>query len=87
MHDYKKMLEGQGGKCAVCGINPGDNPYARLNVDHCHTTGKVRELLCGGCNGAMGLVKDNPDTLRKLADYLEKHGGYDESGQYIRFAG
>lgn len=59
--------------CEVCG---GTN-YAgngRLGVktvfDHDHQTGKFRGWLCDACNTALGLLKDNPDTLRKLADYL-----------------
>lgn len=51
-------------ECAVCGTE------GKLHVDHDHTTGKVRGLLCHGCNLALGLVKDSPERLRKLADYI-----------------
>lgn len=44
-------------------------------IDHCHTTGKVREGLCSRCNVGMGLFCDDPDLLRVAADYLEKHRG------------
>ena len=53
------------GECQVCG-----STY-KLCVDHCHDTGRVRGILCWHCNVALGNVRDNPDTLRKLADYLE----------------
>jgi len=43
-----------------------------LCVDHCHVTGRVRGLLCTGCNHAIGQVKDRPEVLRKLASYLER---------------
>jgi len=36
----------------------------------CHTTGKIRGLLCGNCNTALGLVKDSQDTLKAMLQYL-----------------
>jgi hypothetical protein len=51
--------------CEVCGTH--DN----LCVDHDHATGKVRGCLCTHCNSTLGYAKDNPQLLRKLADYLE----------------
>lgn len=53
--------------CEVC-----QQPHKRICFDHCHKTGKFRGWLCGNCNSALGMARDNPDTLRKLADYLEK---------------
>ena len=44
-----------------------------MHVDHCHATGRIRALLCGACNGMLGLAKDKPATLRAAADYIEKH--------------
>ncbi len=41
-----------------------------LCVDHCHVTGKIRGLLCDSCNKALGLIKDNKDTLLNLITYL-----------------
>jgi hypothetical protein len=56
--------------CEVCGSPNQMDPY--LVVDHCHDSGAVRGFLCGGCNSALGYAKDNPTTLRALADYLER---------------
>lgn len=53
--------------CETCG-KPG-----RVVFDHCHVTGEFRGWLCNGCNTALGQAKDNPDTLRKLAAYLERN--------------
>jgi len=53
--------------CEVCGL-----PSKRICFDHCHKTGRFRGWLCTGCNTALGMAKDNPETLRKLANYLEK---------------
>jgi hypothetical protein len=58
------------GRCAVCSSEAED--HHGLVIDHCHDRGVIRGLLCQGCNLALGAVKDAPDTLRKLADYLEK---------------
>jgi hypothetical protein len=75
-NNVKQMYEEQNDKCFLCGTEGFKmNPNAKKNlvVDHCHTTGKVRKLLCHNCNRALGLFKDKPDLLRKAADYLEEH--------------
>lgn len=51
--------------CQACGIE------GKLCFDHNHVTGEFRGWLCQGCNFALGHAKDNPDTLRKLAYYIE----------------
>lgn len=63
------MLEQQGFRCRPCGRDITDSAC----VDHCHATGKVRELLCRMCNFALGHAGDDPTRLRALADYLEHH--------------
>ena len=73
VEDHSKMLENQGGVCAVC-KKPGDGRWSQLCVDHDHTTGKVRELLCRRCNMILGQVNDSPLLLNDLASYLRKHG-------------
>lgn len=67
--EYEILAWAQGLQCAVC----GEEPDKALCVDHNHKTGKVRELLCNGCNSALGFARENPEILRKLADYLLKH--------------
>lgn len=52
--------------CQVC-KSPNTICY-----DHCHVTGQFRGWLCSGCNVAIGFVKNNPETLRKLANYLDE---------------
>ena len=44
-----------------------------MAVDHNHTTGKVRELLCAKCNKAIGLFQENIDTIIRAAAYLKRH--------------
>ena len=67
--EYEKILKLQGGRCFICGNKPGRK---RLAVDHDHKTGEVRGLLCRICNfDTIGKAKDDPDRLRRAADYIE----------------
>ncbi len=66
--DYDALLATQGGVCAICG---GTNQGVRLVIDHNHTTGQVRGLLCAQCNFAVGHLGDDPERARRLADYIE----------------
>ena len=61
----------QGRKCKVCGSADPRKKGDTWSVDHDHQTGKVRGILCHGCNTGIGFFKDNPDHLRKAAAYLE----------------
>ncbi|WP_240489893.1 endonuclease VII domain-containing protein [Actinomadura atramentaria] len=62
--DVDALAAIQRGFCAVCSERPAEN------VDHCHRTGTVRGLLCGGCNTGMGQFRDDPAVLRRAAEYL-----------------
>jgi len=67
---YDKMKESCGNLCEICG---GKCPSGRrLAVDHCHTTDKVRGLLCTNCNTALGSFKDDKALLHKAIQYLER---------------
>ncbi|MFG1776622.1 endonuclease domain-containing protein [Micromonospora sp. NPDC049048] len=66
---FDQMLAEQGGKCAACGGGSGRRPF---QVDHCHQTGRVRGLLCGNCNSALGHARDDRDRLRALIQYLDR---------------
>jgi hypothetical protein len=65
---YDALVESQEGRCAACGATPD-----QLCVDHDHATGAVRELLCNGCNCALGHVGDDADRLLLLIAYLRRH--------------
>jgi hypothetical protein len=69
--DYEQMLKNQAFCCAGCGLHQ-NALEKKLNVDHDHATGKIRGLLCGNCNRALGLIKDSFETLVKLHEYLRK---------------
>lgn len=57
-------------ECEVCGQG------GRLVIDHNHTTGEIRGVLCATCNAALGQAQDDPAILRSLADYLDERGTY-----------
>ena len=63
--DYAEMYKAQKGCCLIC-----LQYFKVLHIDHCHTSGKVRGLLCGSCNRALGLLKDNTEFLLKGIEYL-----------------
>ncbi len=69
LQDYDKILEEQGGKCKICGVEtPGGR--GRFHIDHDHVTGKIRGLLCSSCNTGLGLFKDDANILIAAAHYL-----------------
>lgn len=71
LDDWKVMLEGQGNKCAACGVaDPGKRGW---QTDHCHTRKFVRGLLCTHCNTGIGLAKENLETLESWVRYLKTH--------------
>jgi hypothetical protein len=66
---FINMFKQQNGTCAIC-----KKPDLKrlLCVDHCHTTGRVRGLLCYKCNLAIGHLKDNTGSLKSAIEYLQK---------------
>jgi hypothetical protein len=69
MAEYEEMLERQGGVCAICALPPEQD--RKLQVDHCHQTGKVRGLLCMKCNKGIGQLNDDPKRVAAALRYLE----------------
>ena len=72
--EYDQMLHLQGGKCAICHTTECKSGYA-LAVDHCHTTGQIRGLLCRDCNTSLGKFNDDITILRQAVRYLEAFKG------------
>lgn len=70
--EYRAMLEAQDGGCKICGATVETRgKRGRLAVDHCHSTLKIRGVLCHRCNSLLGYVDDSPELLRRAADYLD----------------
>ena len=69
--DYKDLFDKQNGCCAICKTDKsGHNVTDHLLVDHCHTTDKVRGLLCSSCNLMLGKAHDNINILSQAISYL-----------------
>lgn len=64
---FESMVKQQNGKCA----NPGCES-AGTHVDHDHDTGRVRALLCSGCNLAFGNLYENERKILGLAEYAKR---------------
>ena len=70
LEQYLEWRERQDGHCKICGkaVN-GKSAHA----DHDHETGQLRDQFCDSCNLGLGCFKDDPDLLRKAAEYIERH--------------
>ena len=64
-----ELYESQNGMCAICGERP--ETERGLHVDHCHDTGRVRGLLCHGCNTGIGALRESPEIFTKALSYLK----------------
>lgn len=67
-------------ECLICGEQPPGGQA--LAVDHCHTTGKIRGLLCSRCNIGLGQFRDDPDLLEFARIYLLNSRGDEEAEEY-----
>ena len=66
---YNNMILSQNNICAIC-----NKPSSKtLHIDHDHETGKVRGLLCSSCNTAIGLFKEDIDSLSAAIKYLSSY--------------
>ncbi len=69
--EYDAMLARQGGRCAICRTDEPKGRYGVFCVDHDHSTGAVRGLLCSFCNRALAQFGDNAEGLRRALAYLQ----------------
>ena len=69
---YTRLLEQQGGVCAICGTTDPGRANWNFAVEHDHLTDRVRGLTCHPCNVGLGMFKDDPTLMRLAADYVER---------------
>lgn len=72
LEQYENMVLLQNNRCAICN-KLGSQFNFKLVIDHCHSTGKVRELLCNRCNTGIGQFYENIEAISKAVVYLKKH--------------
>lgn len=76
LEEYNIILINQDNRCPGCNRKfDNKNKITKPNIDHNHSTNKVRGLLCGKCNTILGYANDNITVLYNLIKYLEKYGG------------
>ena len=75
--EYNDICQIQDGRCAIC----GEIPSTDLVVDHDHSTGMYRQLLCATCNLGLGQFRDDPALLRAAAEYVEYHSQHNATLQ------
>lgn len=75
VEQYQAMGDAQNWKCAIC------RQEKRLDVDHCHRTGKIRGLLCNGCNTAIARFEENVRVMQQAATYIIRHLDTPDDGQ------
>jgi Autographiviridae endonuclease VII len=73
LETYEALLQAQGEVCAICGNKAIFGIQKWLAVDHSHSTGKIRGLLCTKCNSLLGLADDSVARLETAIAYLKKH--------------
>lgn len=78
--EYFRVYKEQGGKCKLCPregtlqcVGGEENRYKALVIDHCHSSGKFRGLLCYRCNLALGQLEDDISVLENAIVYLKEN--------------
>lgn len=72
LEDYDALLKDQAGRC-ICGTTKPGPRVRHFHVDHDHSDGSIRGLLCQDCNMAIGILSDDPERLELLAAYLRRN--------------
>jgi hypothetical protein len=68
---YRELYHKQEGQCGICKRRLYSKRYKAFAVDHDHTTGRIRGLLCGNCNTGLGLFRDDPIALSRAIEWVK----------------
>lgn len=75
LDQYNEVVVNQYGQCDICEDVPyGEGKGGILYIDHCHSTGFLRGLLCQKCNTAIGALREDIEIMESAIAYLAKHG-------------
>lgn len=66
---YEDLLENSKGLCEICQQSYGSSP----RLDHSHSTGVVRGLLCNRCNVGLAMIEDNEENAQRALNYLSRY--------------
>lgn len=77
-----RMLERQGWRCAICGVDLLRD--SKTHLDHCHKTGRIRGALCNYCNIGIGTLEDSPEILASAIKYIVNNGDVDPPAVQLR---
>ena len=72
LEEYNGKLHEQV-RCGICGVDLLSLNRQLVHLDHCHSSGNIREFLCTNCNRGLGHFKDSIEFLTSAINYLEKH--------------
>lgn len=71
--EYEQMRSSQDYRCAICQKPESETGKGKLDIDHCHKTGKIRGLLCRSCNTALGKFGEKIENFMRAIDYIQRH--------------
>jgi len=69
---WNEKIDSQNNKCAICNRVFGSESKTGPHVDHCHETGKIRDLLCIKCNVALGYINEDINIAQNMIEYIKK---------------
>jgi Recombination endonuclease VII len=70
LEQWEALYHAQGGCCALCRVDLSSLSARAVHVDHCHTTNKVRGILCHDCNTSIGKLGDTPESIMRVYQYV-----------------
>ena len=75
LNEFERRLEMQNNECEICNQKfiKDSKGLLKASVDHNHSTGKIRGIICNTCNLTLGRIKENKQVLYKMIQYLEKY--------------
>lgn len=71
--EYDDIMKEHDGRCDICHTTEPGGPHKKFNLDHDHSTGKLRGILCRRCNTSLGQFEDSVTLMKKAISYLEYH--------------
>lgn len=74
LEEFETKLENQDFKCAICRVELDiDKDSRKAHLDHCHESGKIRDILCVCCNKGIGYLKEDTEILENAIKYIKRH--------------